>query len=53
VKLQAQLVGVPLFGKELTKDRMFSSVGLNLTFKGLLLGVSLRLRVNATSSDPC
>jgi hypothetical protein len=35
--------GGDTFGKELTRDHRFNSSGLNLTFEGLLLGVSLCL----------
>jgi hypothetical protein len=44
--------GGDAFGKELIKDRRFGSSGLNLTFEGLLLGSSLRLRAKPTSSNP-
>jgi hypothetical protein len=40
------------FGRELAKNHRFGSLGLNLTFEGLLLGVSLRLQVKATLANP-
>jgi hypothetical protein len=52
VKLQPQLTGVTLFGKELINDHRSSSSGLNLTFEGLLLGASLHLCTKPTLSDP-
>jgi hypothetical protein len=44
--------GGDAFGMELTKNRKFSSSGLNLAFEGLLLGVSLRRRVKGTRNEP-
>jgi hypothetical protein len=44
--------GGDAFSKELVKNHMFGSSGLNLVFEGLLLGVSLHLRVRTTSSNP-
>jgi hypothetical protein len=40
------------FGRELTGNHRFSSLGLNLTFEGLPLGVRLHLRVKATLNNP-
>jgi hypothetical protein len=39
-------------GRELIENHKFGLSGLNHAFKGLLLGVSLHLRVKATSSNP-
>jgi hypothetical protein len=36
----------------LTKNRRFGSLGLNLAFEGVLLGVSLWLHMKGTCSDP-
>jgi hypothetical protein len=44
--------GGDAFGTTLAKNHRFDSSGLNITFEGLLLGVSLRLYVSGTSSDP-
>jgi hypothetical protein len=44
--------GGDAFGKEITRHHRFGSSGLNLTFKGLLLGASLHLHEKATSSNP-
>jgi hypothetical protein len=49
----APTCGGDAFGTELTKCSRFGSLGLNLTFKGLLLGVSLRILMEGTRSDPC
>jgi hypothetical protein len=40
------------FGTELTKSYRFGSSGLNLTFEGLLLGVSISILMEGTRSDP-
>jgi hypothetical protein len=44
--------GADAFGMELPQSHRFGSSGLSLTFKGLLLGASLHLRLKVTSSDP-
>jgi hypothetical protein len=44
--------GGDTFGTRLAKVHRFGSSGLNLSFEGLLLGVSLRPHVKGTSSDP-
>jgi hypothetical protein len=44
--------GGDAFGMELAKCHMFSLSGLNLTFEGLLLGVSLRILMEGTHNDP-
>jgi hypothetical protein len=41
-----------IFGKERTKDHRFGSLGLNLTFEGILLGASFHLRAKPTSTTP-
>jgi hypothetical protein len=56
-KSKRSLVSTPThggdaLGKELTRDSRLGSSGLNLAFKGLLLGVSLHLQAMATSSNP-
>jgi hypothetical protein len=50
--LQPQLVGVTLFGTELTKSHRFGSSRLNLAFEGLLLGVIHRVLVDGTHIIP-
>jgi hypothetical protein len=45
--------GGDAFGRELVGNHRFGSSGLNLVFEGLLLEMILRLRVKATSSNPC
>jgi hypothetical protein len=44
--------GGDAFGTELTESRRFSSLGLDLTFERLLLGVSIRILGEGTCSDP-
>jgi hypothetical protein len=44
--------GGDAFGTKLGKNHKFFSLGLNLTFEGLLLGASLRIRVKGNDSDP-
>jgi hypothetical protein len=44
--------GGDAFGTELTKSCWFGSSGLNLTFEGLLLGVSIRMLAEGTHSEP-
>jgi hypothetical protein len=51
-KISTPTRGGDAFGKELTRDRSFASLGWNLFFEGLLFGVSLYLRVKATSCKP-
>jgi hypothetical protein len=44
--------GCDAFGTKITKNHRFSSLGLNLTFVGLLLGASLRLCMEGTCNEP-
>jgi hypothetical protein len=52
VKFQPQLAWVTLLVQNSPSDHRFGSTGLNLTFEGLLLGVSLQHHVKGTDSDP-
>jgi hypothetical protein len=51
-KVSTLIHGGDTFGIELTKDHMFGSSGLNLTFEGATIGASLRLHAKTTSNNP-
>jgi hypothetical protein len=52
MKLQSQLGGGDAFVTNTPNDRKFSSSELNLTFEGLLLGVSRRHHLKGWQQPP-